>query len=729
MLNDFFKEEEVNCERRISGIDESISGTALEDAGYFFDSFSPYKRPFYLNVSGTYKNKRYLQKPGLPNTWDKRLPKLELRLDVDGRYPQMAASGVIQKNVFTKRAHWIADLKPQGWNQWAGKIWFAEGDERSFPYRFVEINVNKTTSKLSYADLTFLDPGRGQAGPFRLNFTSPYFRSVEFEYDVVQGSDKITEYNTHAHPNRPADLTSETLTVETVYQRAGFNVSKTNEDDVVPISISGNNIWSDMELHNAMQSYWSKYADVAQWSMWTVFAGIHSGGAAGIMFDDIGPNHRQGTAVFSDNSLFNAAPGDPADTAFRDRYIFWCACHEMGHCFNLAHSWQKELGNPWCNRLKNEPDALSFMNYPFYYPVGYMNSYGTDDYFSNFMWRFSDQELLFLRHAPEQYVQMGNAEWFDDHGFHYAETATHPDLKLELRLNRDKPVFEFLETVAVEFKLSNISCAPQTINGNILKMADNAVIVIKKEGRATRQFIPFAQLDFRPEKKVLQPGKSIYEALQVSTGLNGWDLSEPGNYLLQVILKLESGEDLVSNRLHLRILPPKNFEEEHVAQDYFTEDVGRVLFFEGAPQLVQANNTLLDLVERMPECRAAVLARYALVNPVAMDFKELHMPDDLDPLKVLSGQGVTFKTNNADYMSAKAMMSAAVNEKMNEAADTLGHIRYRKFAENFARKAALAGDVKTAEDVTKRLHNTLRKRNVLDSVLEKVKSLEKSFSA
>ena len=49
------------------------------------------------------------------------------------------------------------------------------------------------------------------------------------------------------------------------------------------------------------------------------------------------------------------------------------------------------------------------MNYPYYV------SGGQTAFFADFEYRFSDSELLFMRHAPASFVEMGNADWFDDH--------------------------------------------------------------------------------------------------------------------------------------------------------------------------------------------------------------------------------------------------------------------------------------------------------------------------
>ena len=79
---------------------------------------------------------------------------------------------------------------------------------------------------------------------------------------------------------------------------------------------------------------------------------------------------------------------------------------------------------------------------------------GQTAFFSNFEFRFSDGELLFMRHAPERFVEQGDALWFDHHGFEEANTSPEPALKLELRVNRDKPDFEFMEPAVLELKLT-----------------------------------------------------------------------------------------------------------------------------------------------------------------------------------------------------------------------------------------------------------------------------------
>ena len=157
----------------------------------------------------------------------------------------------------------------------------------------------------------------------------------------------------------------------------------------MPLSLADvDETWSDSELNDVMKQYWSRYKARAQWAMWLLFAGLHEDPLTrGIMFDYQGVYKRQGAAVFNDWWLTNV----PDNYDHRDAHIrrrrFVTACHETGHCFNLIHSSGKAASGWW--PLGGEPFALSFMNNPDHatYP---------EQFFANFDYSFSDQELAFL---------------------------------------------------------------------------------------------------------------------------------------------------------------------------------------------------------------------------------------------------------------------------------------------------------------------------------------------
>lgn len=647
----------------------------------------------------------------------------ELRLDVDRYYPQMAASGVINRGV-ASRVNWIASLKKTATDTWAGTIWYKDGATSSFPYAKITIKVLRVGISDLFATATF----GGGSTPDRIRvykFKSPFFHDVNFEFDSAKGESPTTSILSCAHPNRPAGLPCETLTIQKVYNRAGFQVTTNATGAKVGLGLAGADaVWSNNEMHDAMQKFWSRFDNKAQWALWTFFASLHEEGDSlgGVMFDDIGPNHRQGTSIFNDAFISRPPAGDPNPSAWVKRMIFWTACHEMGHAFNLAHSWQKahppEWGTPWIP-LANEPQVRSFMNYPF------KVTGGQTAFFADFEFRFSDSELLFLRHAPERFVQQGNAAWFDHHGFQSAEVSEEPALKLELRVNRERPVFEFMEPVTLELKLSNVSQEPVLVEEKLLMTTDAMTVVIKKENQPARQYVSYSQYCLLPRKKVLNPGEAVYESLFISAGLNGWDISEPGNYMVQVALHVDD-EDVVSNPLKLRVAPPRNFNEENLAQDFFSEDVGRIISFDGSRVLEGGVDTLQEVAAQMKDRRVALHANLALGSTNLQNYKELVTDGGEGDLKVT--------VRSAKPEAAIECLRPALVENSDDAAESLGHIDYQWYVDKVSALLAKQGARKEAtsfmDSLFKTLSNrTVNKRKVLGEVLEGIKAKRDTYAA
>lgn len=649
----------------------------------------------------------------------------ELRLDVDGRYPQMTVSGVITRNFAT--AYWIAKLEAETENTYTGVIWYRFGQTALVPYTAVSVEVSPAWKAYQRkAKVTFKGGGASAVTREYLG-ASNAFHTVEFEFDTVEDATAVTAIDTHAHPNRPAGLPKEDLTIETVYRRAGFEVRRSSNGSV-PLSRAGSDeVWSDMEMHDAMQIYWSRFGHRAQWSLWVLTAALHErgNGLGGVMFDDIGQNHRQGTAIFSDSFISNAPEGDPAPNAWVARMRFWTGCHEMGHAFNLAHSWQKshppEWGTPWIP-LSNEPEVRSFMNYP------YRVNGGQTAFFSDFDFRFSDQELMFMRHAPSIFVQMGNADWFDHHGFEQVAKSPEPRFRLRLRPYREKPSFEFMEPPTFALELQNVSEDPQIIEAGILADREHLTVILKKDGKPARQYGAYTQICGRTAKKVLMPGDSEHEQLSPAAGLNGWDLAEPGKYTVQVAVELDGHGIVVSNPLRVRIEPPEERAEERLAQDFFSDEVGRVLAMGGSRFLSGGNDTLREVTERMAERRVAFHARLALANPLVRDYKLLDVPDT-GPAMAGSAQGAGghIRAISADVEEARALLEPAVRD-MPQAAATIGHMGLKRYVDGVSARIAYAGMKQEAENMQEAAHRALVACNASKALLAGSKSRETIYA-
>ena len=478
-----------------------------------------------------------------------------LRLDVDSWYPQRTASGTILPDAVT-RGDWIAMLDPAvpvqpGQARWTGRVRYRTGGSGLVWFDTIDVSVQS-----GRALVVFSSGSMHHRRAFRRVHAS--FRPLDVEIDHEEGLEPRLEFHAGDHPVHPAGLADRNLSIPDIYRRAGFRVRMSAGAGAIPSSAAGADaMWTDGEMNDALEACWSKNADKAQWAVWCLVARLHAEGPdlGGIMFDSAGTFQRQGAAVFYDSFLSDPPPDDPHAEAAVRRMQFWCTAHELGHCFNLAHPWQKTLGSSW-TRLSNDPESRSLMNYPF------LVAGGDPAYFADHEYRFDDGELLFLRHAPEHLVEPGGATWFDEHGFNRESANPGSGLELIARVNRETPAFAFLEPVVIELKLKNVSDRPIRVDEGLAFDGSHTTVVIKREGQPARAHVPFARYLLAPKRTVLQPGESVYASHFVSAGLNGWSLAEPGKYVVQAAVHLPGG-DVVSKPLAIRVARPGTWDESN----------------------------------------------------------------------------------------------------------------------------------------------------------------------
>ena len=605
--------------------------------------------------------------------------KEKVRLDIDGRFPQMTISGERWGSLTSSKVHWIASLTNTATNEYVGPIWYKHGNTSVIPHNFVKIKVVRSFwSNQRKVKVTFSGGGAGQFTR-KYSFESTYQHRVEFEYDHTSNSTPVKAIQTHDHPNRPASLPSEKLTIKKVYQRSGFDVSISPNGGAVPLAGAGaNGTWSDQEMHDAMQTYWSRFANKPNWALWTFFARLHDqgNGLGGIMFDDIGPNHRQGTAIFTDAFISNAPAGDSDPAAWVKRMRFWTAVHEMGHAFNLAHSWQKALvfqgKGPWIS-LPNDPTARSFMNYP------YNVAGGEQAFFADFDFRFTDQELLFMRHAPSSFVQMGNAEWFDNHGFEEDASIQTSDLTLEISVTKSDGVFAFLEPPVLEIALRNSSNQPLSVSSHRIGERSDFVLIISRTGKPSRQWTPFTRHCGETPDKILASGDAVYDSVLMAVGRNGWDLAEPGRYTVQAAIR-NGDAIIVSNKINIVVRPPSDRVEEIIAQDIYTPEVGQVMAIGGTRVVESVTSALENIVDKIPEHPMICQATAALAAPLTMDYKALEF-SDVDNAE--NPKGAHVRGYKTDHKTAKKLMKAGLKGGTDAFVNAVGHSRYLRNAGRF----------------------------------------------
>jgi hypothetical protein len=639
----------------------------------------------------------------------------DLRVDVDGYYPQMVVSGVIRSGL-SRRLDWHARVTKTPTGSYTGAIVYRDGDSSLLPQAQVEVSLVRRSRFGRTGSATAVFSGGGASSVARtFSFSTTSFHPLSFEYDTTTDSDAVTTFDTATHPNRPATLATEVVTIEKVFQRAGFDVAKSGGDSSVPVSAAGTDaLWTDQELNDAMAVYWSAYKTVPDWAAWALFAGrsIRGSSLGGIMFDYTGATapQRQGCVVFS-NSFISDVPAGPDGAAWVQRMRFWTAVHELGHTFNLLHAWDKPA-DPWVP-TSSEAGLRSFMNYP------YSFAGGSTAFFSDFRYSFSDSELLFLRHAPERFVQQGNNAWAVSHGFEQADVIPDSALQLELRAQRESLRYEFLEPVTLELKLKNASGEPVIIDENALDLGRCTILVTKRGGQTVR-LDPYAQLCFKPQPKVLAGNESLYGSVTVSSGRDGWAISDPGDYIVQVAVHLP-GQDVVSRPLTVRVLPPASHDAEVVAQDIFTPEVGRVLAAGGTRREGSETNALREAATRLGGTAIAKHAAVALGRPLARPGKELVVSADGGAPKAEK-----FVTHRAHPQAAADEMAPALRD-INAAADTFGHIATKKRVEALAQAQADAGHKKEAVATQKNLHDVLADRGVKAEVLKEISATQASL--
>jgi hypothetical protein len=610
----------------------------------------------------------------------------EVRLDIDGDFPQMVISGT-GWNSFALLSHWIARLTQTGTHTYHGVIFYPEPKlDEWFYFEVTAIVGNDPSSGDQILDLVFMNADMVTYAR-RYTFQTQFFRKIELEFDYVAGVVPITSFHTSAHPNRPSTLVHEDLGIETILERAGFDTTLSGNQSEVPLAGAlSDAAWEDKELHDAMQVHWSSYAERPQWALWTLFAGLHSQNYLGVMFDwqDLGgipnPYHRQGCAIFESGLSaavpWNVQPGDVPSWIARQRVF--TAVHEIGHCLNLAHPHEGHPHSTFWIEQDGSADnefTLTFMNHP----INYLH--GHNVFFQNFEFRFSDNELLFLRHAPGRFVEPGNSAWMTNHAFQRsAEAVGSPDFELRLSTASATGRFAYLVPPVIEAALINRSTEARNVPAS--QFADQAglVVMIGSEDGPMRQWLPYLNHCGMGESRTLLPGEALYDSLVVGAGRTGWNMTRPGRYGVQAVLRI-ADRLVFSNPLTITVEAPASRAEERLAVDFFTPEVGRVLAVNGSRIAGGVNDVLARALE-LKQNPVSKLAAMALALPLALDFKQL----EVGPTETPDGRPrKRFTTYKADPAALRALLAPAAQEGAEGLIETMGHARYLREVPALAR--------------------------------------------
>ena len=526
---------------------------------------------------------------------------LELRVDVDGKRPTRRISGDLYRVAGATTTYFGSFIvNSPTLSVTPNKVTIRGSGNYSFTTLFpiVTVTIHRVPAFAAAgpAKVSFSDAAGGQGTSYQCTFTSQFFRSVQYEQDVEQGTEAFVKYDTSSLPSGGP---SRVLSVVSAYAEAGIEMQVAGVSNIVQGGSGTDARWSDAELHASMIQQFSLWRNDPQWKVWLLVAHDHERqDLRGVMFDQQG-KQRQGCAVFYDRIKGN---DHAAQRAALRTYV-----HELGHCFNLLHSWQKSFAIP---PQPNRIDALSWMNYVQNFPGG------GSAYWAAFPFQFDDPELVHLRHAFRDNVIMGGnnfaigAAEFDTQPFN-AQVVDNSGLKLELRVQEGKNFIQG-EPVVVEIKLSTTDLRGKRVHTRLHPNFGFVQLAIQLPSSNVVPYRPLVEQCLETETTILDADNpAIYASAYIGYGKGGFYFDQSGLYQLRAIYHALDGSEVVSNVLTLRVRNPLDRTEEAIADCYSGHDQGTLFFLLGSDSkyLDSGNKALDNVIDKYSEHPLSVYAK------------------------------------------------------------------------------------------------------------------------
>lgn len=463
------------------------------------------------------------------------------------------------------------------------------------------------------ASLQFLTAGGSPGALYTCAFVSIYFRTLNLETDSV--SDVTTpvfgSYNTGALPSGGS---SRSLSVVSAYAEAGVQMVPTAGSNVINIASAGANAtWSNAELHAAMVSHFTLYQNLPQWAVWQLVARLHDLGSGlyGIMFDQEG-KHRQGCAVFHE--------GIGGITNEKLRLQLYTYVHELGHCFNLLHSWQKSYANP---PLPNRPNALSWMNYPWNYPLG-----GAAAFWSNFAFQFDNEEIIHLRHAFRNNIIMGGSNFTSGSalGKDVLPDLVRDDSGLRLKISTHQESFALGEPVVLQIELGTTASVPRKVHSWLHPNFGMVKVVIQKPNGEVVAYEPLIDHLVGGREAFISGNETLKDSAYIGYGKGGFYFGQPGHYLIRAVYAAGDGSEILSDLIRVRVRYPVTAADASLADLFMGCDQGTLLYLLGSDSefLRNGNAAFDEVLDRHGKSPMANYARLIKGINASRDFKTIH---------------------------------------------------------------------------------------------------------
>lgn len=550
---------------------------------------------------------------------------LELRVDVDRVRPMRKVSGdfySISGGTVTYFGSFIVDnpvitiTTTHVTCRGLGRFTFSAGA----PVVQVTIQRRFIFQPPAPAQVQFFTQTGSPGATYTCAFESIYFRTVQLETDSV--NDITTPvFNTYNTGALPSGGPARDLSVVSAYAEAGIEMRPTTGTNVINIAEAGAGAsWSNAELHASMERHFTLFRNVPQWAVWLVVAQNHDFGPGllGIMFDYPNPEfglQRQGCAVFH--------RGLGGTTPQQLRLQLQTYVHELGHCFNLLHSWQKSLAIP---PGVDRPRSLSYMNYPWGYPDG------EAAFWASFPFQFDDGEIIHLRHAFRNNIVFGGNPFTVGSGLINPEVMGDPIADtsgLQFNISTANPSFALGQPVVLKLTLSTRDAQGKIVHPYLHPNLQLTTVAIAKPNGQVVAYEPWIDHLVGPREQGLFSTEPIEDSAYIGFGKGGLYFEQPGLYQIRARYHALDGSQVFSNVLTLRVRYPVTPQDEHLAELLLGYEQGALFYLLGsdADSLSRGRDALNQVLEEYGEQPIANYVRLVQGVNLARTFKTIEEHD------------------------------------------------------------------------------------------------------
>jgi len=222
--------------------------------------------------------------------------------------------------------------------------------------------------------------------------------------------------------------------------------------------------------------------------------------------------------------------------------------------------------------------------------------------------------------------------------------------------------------------------------------------------------------------ETLQPGKGAApgedrysEDVFLSYGRYGFYFDEPGEYLVRAVYQ-GAGNMLIPSNVHrVRIGKPLTKEEDRIAQDFFSYQVGMSLYLNGSrsSHLSDGMGVLESIAERYKDTLLGVKVATTLADSTARPFFRIK-------------DRVLTRTYSADAEKALVLTEPALALHKREKTKSL-NIAYHQLVRRRTDYMVKLGRNAEAKKEVATLRKDLAARGVKESVLSRIKAYEESI--